>query len=215
MKRLILVWTLALAIASCNSSAPPNSEKTSSMSPSEFYQTKFFKEVQLKSVFPDGKTFVDCVPKQNFAKILELYEAESKKEGFDLAEFTTRHFEEPESIASDFESDTSQSMAGHINRLWPVLTRSSDKEVENSSLISLPYSYVVPGGRFREIYYWDSYFTIEGLLASKQDEISNNMLDNFSYLIDSLGFIPNGNQSLLFGAFATAILFADCGSSGL
>jgi alpha,alpha-trehalase len=59
----------------------------------------------------------------------------------------------------------------------------------------LPHPFVVPGGRFREVYYWDSYFTMLGLQVSKKIELIENMVDNFAYLIDSYGFIPNGNRS--------------------
>lgn len=63
------------------------------------------------------------------------------------------------------------------------------------TLIPLPNSYVVPGGRFREVYYWDSYFTMLGLEASGRWDLIEGMVNNFSYLIDTLGFIPNGNRT--------------------
>jgi alpha,alpha-trehalase len=59
----------------------------------------------------------------------------------------------------------------------------------------LPHPYIVPGGRFREIYYWDSYFTMLGLQEDGQTEIIKNMIDNFSWLIENYGFIPNGNRT--------------------
>jgi alpha,alpha-trehalase len=46
------------------------------------------------------------------------------------------------------------------------LKRDADKPMEGSSLLALPNPYMVPGGRFREIYYWDSYFTMLGLKES-------------------------------------------------
>jgi alpha,alpha-trehalase len=54
---------------------------------------------------------------------------------------------------------------------------------------------MVPGGRFREIYYWDSYFTMLGLQESKETELMENMVRNFAYLINTYGHIPNGNRS--------------------
>mgnify|MGYP001791967757 CR=1 FL=1 len=80
-----------------------------------------------------------------------------------------------------------------------MLTRQAEAPVQGSSLISLPKSYIVPGGRFREVYYWDSYFTIEGLLKAGERGIAMNMLDNFSFLIDTIGFIPNGNRAYYLG----------------
>ena len=69
-----------------------------------------------------------------------------------------------------------------------MLQRSADKPVEGSSLIPLPYPYIVPGGRFREVFYWDSYFTMLGLAESKEWEIIENMIENFAYLIHEYWF---------------------------
>jgi alpha,alpha-trehalase len=49
------------------------------------------------------------------------------------------------------------------------------------SLIPLPYPYIVPGGRFQEIYYWDSYFTMLGLSVSGRFDLIENMVDNFLF----------------------------------
>ena len=57
------------------------------------------------------------------------------------------------------------------------------------------HDYIVPGGRFREIYYWDSYFTMLGLFADNEVKQAENMINNFSDIIMSVGFIPNGNRS--------------------
>jgi alpha,alpha-trehalase len=67
--------------------------------------------------------------------------------------------------------------------------------VEGSSLLALPYPYIVPGGRFGEVYYWDSYFTMLGLKESDEIDMIEDMIKNFASLIDRYGFIPNGNRS--------------------
>ncbi len=64
-----------------------------------------------------------------------------------------------------------------------------------STLLPLPYPYVVPGGRFREAYYWDSYFTMLGLEQDNQHDLAVNMLKDFAFEIDHYGHIPNGNRS--------------------
>jgi alpha,alpha-trehalase len=79
--------------------------------------------------------------------------------------------------------------------LWEFLRRAADSEQRHSSLIALPKPYIVPGGRFREIYYWDSYFTMLGLAASSRVDLIQDMVDNFAFLIDRVGFIPNGNRT--------------------
>jgi alpha,alpha-trehalase len=154
-----------------------------------------FHDVQLGHVFTDSKTFVDCVPKLATADLIALYESEKTKPDFDLSTFVHNYFILPEKVVSDYVSDTSISTAEHINRLWPRLTRSADTSVAGSSRVPLPHPYVVPGGRFREIFYWDSYFTMLGLKESGEVELMRGMLDNFAYLIDQFGFIPNGNRT--------------------
>src|SRR5688572_26436802 len=105
----------------------------------------------------------------------------------------------PRSAGADFQTDTSRSMEQHARALWPALTRVPDSVNAQSSLIPLPYPYVVPGGRFREVYYWDSYFTMLGLVASGRTDLVRSMLDNFAYLIRTVGHIPNGNRTYYLG----------------
>ncbi|KAF8334743.1 Six-hairpin glycosidase-like protein [Cantharellus anzutake] len=61
--------------------------------------------------------------------------------------------------------------------------------------IPMNHTFVVPGGRFREQYYWDSYWIIEGLLQSEYYSIVNSMLQNFMDMIEKIGFIPNGGRT--------------------
>jgi alpha,alpha-trehalase len=163
-------------------------------STSGFYDSDFFKDVQLKAVFPDSKTFVDCIPKRDLEDIIDDYDKIKDSPDFDLKEFVYMNFNLPVRPKSTFATDTTLMMEEHLTRLWPVLTRKADDKDERSSLIPLPYDYVVPGGRFSEVYYWDSYFTILGLKAQKRYDLIQNMVKNFAWLIDTIGFIPNGNR---------------------
>ena len=65
----------------------------------------------------------------------------------------------------------------------------------HSSVLPLPYPYVVPGGRFRELYYWDSYFNMLGLEADGRHDLALNMLKDFAFEIDCYGHVPNGNRT--------------------
>ncbi|MEM9361488.1 MAG: alpha,alpha-trehalase TreF [Bacteroidota bacterium] len=158
------------------------------------YESKLFKDVQLQAVFKDSKTFVDLVHKEDIGILEEKYRIEKDKEGFDLAKFVSDNFEDQSMKALEFKTDTTKTMYEHINSMWDKLTRGPDEVVPFSSRIALPHKYVVPGGRFQEIYYWDSYFTLEGLLVAGKDDLAKAMVDNFSFLIDSIGFIPNGTR---------------------
>ena len=50
------------------------------------------------------------------------------------------------------------------------------------------------GGRFREQYYWDSFWIVEGLLQSQLFDIANGTLQNFMDELELYGFIPNGGR---------------------
>ena len=149
----------------------------------------------MAALFPDSKTFVDARPRSAPADIVARYASAKASAGFDLRKFVDQNFELPKAVGGDFHSDTTRSMEEHVRALWPVLTRARDTADARSSLIPLPYAYVVPGGRFREVYYWDSYFTMLGLIESGRTDLVKNMLDNFAHLIRTVGHIPNGNRT--------------------
>lgn len=174
-------------------------DSKSKLSPDDRFG-QLFADVQLAQVFPDGKTFVDCMPLLPTDSILAAYNARKNQPNFQLKDFISQYFNTPKSydLANDFKSDRSRSPEEHINVLWDVLTRQRDTATR-SSLIPLPNPYIVPGGRFREVYYWDSYFTMLGLQASKRTDLVEHIIDNFAYLIDTIGFIPNGNRTYYLG----------------
>src|SRR5216110_605905 len=158
-----------------------------------------FQDVQLSGIFADSKTFVDARPLLVPAEIAAAYASARSSASFSLRTFVERHFELPQPVGEGFSTDTTQSMEEHIRALWPVLTRRPDTSDARSSLIPLPEAYVVPGGRFREIYYWDSYFTMLGLIASGRTDLVRSMLDNFAYLVGTVGHVPNGNRTYYLG----------------
>lgn len=157
-----------------------------------------YEAVQTGGIFPDSKFFVDCTPKGDPAEILAAYEEEKSGQGFDLQDFVKRHFEYPETPETGYSSEE-RPIREHLNALWQVLLRAPGEAEQAGTLIPLPNPYIVPGGRFREVYYWDSYFTMLGLKASGRVDIIQDMVENFAWLIDSLGFIPNGNRSYYAG----------------
>ncbi|MDP5121745.1 MAG: alpha,alpha-trehalase TreF [Spirosomaceae bacterium] len=186
--RIFFALALTFFVFSCQSGV----QKDELTSPDITYG-KLFEEVQMSRVFEDGKTFVDCVPVFGADYIMEAYEEQKTSDTFNLKNFVNAHFELPISYTSDFKSDTSASVEAHINSLWPILTRKGGEE--GGTLIKLRKSYVVPGGRFREVYYWDSYFTMLGLQAAGKTESIENMVLNFAQLIQDIGHIPNGNRT--------------------
>lgn len=153
-----------------------------------------FHAVQAAKLYPDQKTFADAVPKSNPTSILADWQMQKKQKNFDLRHFVEANFTLP-AAGEKYVPPSGQSLREHINGLWPVLTRSTQQASQWDSLLPLPKPYVVPGGRFREVYYWDSYFTMLGLAESGHWDRVQDMVENFAHELDTYGHIPNGNRS--------------------
>jgi alpha,alpha-trehalase len=151
-----------------------------------------YEAVQSARLFEDSKFFPDCKPLFSATEILKRYKKEQNEPDFSLRAFVEANFELPTTFEEKFQT-SHKDINVHLNHLWASLTRKSGKDA--GTLIGLPHPYIVPGGRFREIYYWDSYFTMLGLQVSGEFEIIENMVNNFADLIDRVGHIPNGNRS--------------------
>lgn len=157
-----------------------------------------FIDVQMQQVFADGKTFVDARPKRLApAQIRALYEAQRSAAGFSLADFVHAHFEIPQQAEAPVaDGRAARPLRTHVKALWPQLTRgASESGPPGDTLLALPHPYVVPGGRFREVYYWDSYFTMLGLVEDGETALAAGMLDDFASMIDRYGHIPNGSRT--------------------
>ncbi len=200
MKRRILnsiVPALIVALlAYCSPVQAPPPAAITIQKPEELYGPLFYDVQSNPRLFPDRKTFVDCIPLYDVAIIRGKYEKLTDKSDSSTMRFLRENFKIPGNESS-YKSD-SASANEHITQLWEVLKRPANKSI-SGTLIPLPYPYIVPGDRFREVYYWDSYFTMLGLQADNQINVVRNMIDNFSYLIDTLGYIPNGNRTYYLG----------------
>jgi alpha,alpha-trehalase len=154
-----------------------------------------FAAVQRAQIYPDGKVFPDAVPRSAPAAILARYHAERPASAASLKAFVEAYFILPGEVTTTPAPAQGVPIVEHIDRLWADLTRSTPSAPAYGSLLPLPYPYVVPGGRFREIYYWDSYFTMLGLLESGRPELVQSMVDDFAYFIDTYGHVPNGART--------------------
>lgn len=153
-----------------------------------------FTDVQVSGLFKDSKTFVDAIPLSEPSLILKLYDSIKTQSDFNLSQFIFSHFQIPEEKQDTLRFSKNESMSNHISNLWKYLIKNPIPESRYSTLISLKRPYVIPGGRFREVYYWDSFFTLLGLLANGRIEEAENMVYNFAYLLDKYKMIPNGNR---------------------
>jgi alpha,alpha-trehalase len=85
------------------------------------------------------------------------------------------------------------SLSVHVKYLPDDLTSLSDHD---HGLLFLPYDYVVPGGRFNEMYGWDSYWIVKGLLSSGEISLAYGMVQNLLYQVQNYGGkILNANRT--------------------
>ena len=99
--------------------------------------------------------------------------------------------EDPAKIAADLKTQMTPDDFAKIE-VKPLPKKGLPAE---PGILYLPKPYVVPGGRFNEMYGWDSYFIQVGLLRDGEDELAKDMVDNFLYEIDHYGMILNANRS--------------------
>ncbi|SEQ36102.1 alpha,alpha-trehalase [Rosenbergiella nectarea] len=166
------------------------------LTPSDRY-LELFEDVQNQHIFEDSKTFADCAPKYDPVDILILYRKLARRsQDFSLRQFVQDNFHLPEEPHNYAHAETEKrTLSQHIDALWPVMIRNPESHHPNTSLLPLPKPYIVPGGRFTEVYYWDSYFSMLGLAESGKIDLLKNMTDNFAWLIEKYGHIPNGNRT--------------------
>ncbi|MDN3594750.1 alpha,alpha-trehalase TreF [Zunongwangia endophytica] len=196
-KYSVLFFIIAFLSISCedeNRRKNPSKEEISILPPEQLYGDLFYDIQQNEDLFSDSKTFVDAVPRRSLDSIKSDYSNIKDSSKTYILQFLKQNFDIPGyEERQEYKTDSS-AIDAHITKLWSVLKRPADRKV-TGTLIPLPHPYIVPGGRFREIYYWDSYFTMLGLQVDGKTEIIQNMIDNFSYLINEYGFIPNGNRT--------------------
>jgi len=186
---LALLSAAGLALAAGPAAAPPAIPQV------EF--GALYAAVESAAVFADSKVFADAIPRDPPTLILRQFQQQRPQSAAALRSFVERHFTLPEQVAVVPVNGPQPAvpLLTHIRLLWPRLVRRADQVPEYSSLLPLPQPYVVPGGRFRELYYWDSYFTLLGLKRDGRTDLVDFMVTDFAALIDRYGHVPNGTRS--------------------
>lgn len=174
-----------------------------------------FHQVQTRRIFEDSKTFVDAVPKRSSSSIMAEYLSRDTLSDAELKQFVLDNFALPDDAHAKVPSLETRraSLKRHISSLWPHLTRKPVVPRPGGSELQMAKPFVVPGGRFREIYYWDSYFTMLGLQVDGRDDLVENMIDDFGDLIARYGHVPNGARTYYLSRSQPPFFFAMVGLS--
>ncbi|XP_057669416.1 trehalase-like isoform X2 [Diorhabda carinulata] len=180
-----------------------------------YCQGSLLDKIQSARIFSDSKTFVDLVQKnpenitlKNFEELLANTNNDPNKD--EITQFVKDNFI-PEGelvpwIPSDFEENPRflnyitnpevKDFAKKLYNIWPKLAKKMNnlKNPRQHSLIPIPNGFIIPGGRFKEIYYWDSYWIVKGLLITGMQTTAKGMLENLLFLVRRYGFVPNGSR---------------------
>ncbi|XP_063218979.1 trehalase isoform X3 [Bacillus rossius redtenbacheri] len=187
--------------------------------PSDIYcHGELLHTVQMASLYQDSKTFVDMKLRRSPRETLQQFRALMQRTGSRPSRDQVHRFvndsfepegsefvpwdppdwvEQPAFLAGVRDSELRR-WGQQLNNLWKLLGRKIKDEVRDDhdkySIIYVPNPVIVPGGRFREFYYWDSYWIVRGLLLSEMRHTVKGMLENFLSIVDEYGFVPNGGR---------------------
>ncbi|KAK2585079.1 hypothetical protein KPH14_008594 [Odynerus spinipes] len=215
---ILLVLAAVAALGNAASIGCSTQAKATDLCDSQIYcQGELLKVVQLSEIFNDSKTFVDLyqldepnVTIANFNKLMNKTDGKPSRsqvqqfvmENFsnqdELENTTLPDWQEDPPFLKTIEDPNLQNWARELNGIWKSLARKIKPEVadhpQRHSIIYVNNTFVVPGGRFKEFYYWDSYWVIEGLLLCGMNDTARGMIDNFLEMVEKYGFIPNGGR---------------------
>ncbi|KAJ8927271.1 hypothetical protein NQ314_020274 [Rhamnusium bicolor] len=194
-----------------------SSETLQSCNSMVYCQGELLDVVQKSGIFEDSKTFVDMTQINSSPTTLENFENLKRETNNNPTTEQIRKFLEDNFVSegelenwspADYNSDPAflkkiddtfvRDFAKSMVNIWPTLARKVKSDVSENpdrhSLIAVPHGFIIPGGRFKELYYWDSYWIIKGLLLSEMDKTVRGMLENLLSLVERYGFVPNGSR---------------------
>ena len=170
---------------------------------------------QLAGLFDDSKTFVDFSLRSSPSDVYRAFTSlTAPLTNVTLLTFLHTHFDtntsdllpwtipdwtpQPPPLAPIIDRRFA-GFAAALNLLWFSLGRTVHPDVyahpERHTLLPLLHPHmIVPGGRFREFYYWDSYWIVRGLLLCNMTQTARMVIDNLAWMVAEYGFVPNGSR---------------------
>ena len=208
---------------------------TSKITCDVFCNDDILKQILLSNVLNhSGRKFVDLKLKLTPPQVVENFKilmnkTSGKPNEQQLQTFLSKNFEDPGNFLSKWTPDDwvpkpkfvsdiydlkLKKWMIDVNAIWKELGReySNDVKVNNSlySFIYVPHPFIAPGSKFITFYYWDSYWIIEGLIASDMLQTAKNMILNLISMVDQLGYVPNGGRKYYLGRSQPPMLIPMC-----
>lgn len=208
MKLILLALATTVVLAD---ELPPSCSKP------VYCNSKLLHHVQMARIYNDSKTFVDMKIRNNETETLNAFQAllnqtNNNPSNEQVLAFVNEHFDSTSELEmwtpTDYTTDPKflsgirdeslREFGKNINAIWPHLGRKVKSFVFEQpnlfSLIPVSHGFIIPGGRFTELYYWDAYWIVEGLLISGMQDTVKGMIENLIQLLKQLGHIPNGSR---------------------
>lgn len=106
-----------------------------------------------------------------------------------------KEFSDENVLLNNIHNEDLRIITTALHNRWQILSK-QDKDLRGciSSRVDLHHPYIVPGGRFQEFFYWDTWFILEGLVKTQCREAAFNVVKNVTYMIYKYGFMPNGTR---------------------
>lgn len=210
-QRILILYLMVCSIEIVSSALPPTCD-------SRIYcHGPLLHTIQMAKIFRDSKTFVDMKIRTSEEEILSNFQrfmnkTQQRPKVEQVRNFVRDNFEDGNELEvwdpPDFNPEPRflkkivdaklQEICHEIVYLWKSLARKTSKDVAENpfkySILALPNGFIIPGGRFKEIYYWDTYWIIRGLLISGMNHTARGMVENLLYLAKTLGHVPNGSR---------------------
>lgn len=142
--------------------------------------------------------FAALGPTPNISQLAAFYAQNFGAPGSDLVPTTPSDWTSTPGLLANIANPLLQQFASDINAVWPTLAFAVSPSVQANpaqhTLLYVPELMIVPGARFRESYYWDSYWILKGLQACGMLGTAEGILENFISLVSEFGFVPNGGR---------------------
>ncbi|PIO76778.1 alpha,alpha-trehalase [Teladorsagia circumcincta] len=135
---------------------------------------------------------------KDIAVLREFVNSHFNPPGSELVEWFPRDWVDFPSTFLNIHDYHHRRWALHLHRIWRDLCRRVRDDVrrhqDHYSLLYVPHPFIIPGGRFREFYYWDSFWILKGLIFSEMYETARGIIKNLAFMVDNHGFVPNGGR---------------------
>lgn len=208
-----LYWLIAASGLAARSALAQGMQSDIARACSVYCYGDILAAVQQSGIYNDSKTFVDMPMRADPEAVNAAFEGiDSSDEaqlrlfldtyfdpaGSDLDEWLPPDLQEQPAFLSYIQDPVLRAWGSELNQLWRALGREVAASVaenpQRHSFLPRRYPMIVPGGRFRESYYWDTWWIVRGLLVCDMTLTARYVIDNLLDDVENFGFIPNGGR---------------------